>query len=717
MANMKRWIALVGVLSGCGSRSAPDEDCACGADWVCCPGGNVCALDVALCPLEEQSDLGVDGSAGLEPSGGSPDASTPAGDGGNPSVADGGDAAEDAGTGSAVDCATGRLCWYWPAGTGDDFLGVWGRSADDLWLTTDTGSLVHYDGEQLELVYQHPEPSSGGPLTGFLEPDGEPWLWFPINMNGRSEMMTYQHGWFLPDLAPALPPLHAMATAGRSVWAVGSEAAVEAWAYGGWSDKVSTGGAGHRSFDPGLNPKPDLVAVWGTSKLDVWGMDAKGVVYHGGRAVEVWSEHPDDDVSSADRSRQMRAIGIGGSAPDDVWAIHEDTALGTVFRHFDGSTWTRSVMPCSSNASSWGPRALPRVWSGAAGDLWVTGDHCRDVWHWDGAEWHLYPPVREREIRYDAVVHEMPWSDGRTVLMAGQRGSLARLTADGAWESLRDPGPRNVWALAVLGDDELYAAIDYDLVHMRDGEQTRLPETMQGEIPTSLHALGSSDLWMAGTIVGWSAYTGVFAHWDGERWDRVEHLDQPATIVAARGPEMWLQLDGGGMRYWRGDGWAALPLEGDVGAVATTAELTWYALRGEYAAEGDRPATLYRQEAGKEPVALPWPWRGVEVSSLFAVGAELWVSGGTGMLHYDGAAWHTRALPERYGAGRAWGTEPDDLWFVGAALDGHRASVLHWDGVSFRRDVNGTPGRQVYSIGGSDRYVFLGSNGILRGRR
>ena len=66
--------------------------------------------------------------------------------------------------------------------------------------------------------------------------------------------------------------------------------------------------------------------------------------------------------------------GIGGSAPDDVWAVG-----GAGFLHWDGQTWQQAPSPAGASAVS----------AGARDDAWTVGG--AGFLHWDGQAWSQVP--------------------------------------------------------------------------------------------------------------------------------------------------------------------------------------------------------------------------------------------------------------------------------------------------------------------------------------
>jgi hypothetical protein len=178
---------------------------------------------------------------------------------------------------------------------------------------------------------------------------------------------------------------------------------------------------------------------------------------------------------------------------------------------------------------------------------------------------------------------------------------------------------------------------------------------------------------------------------------------------------LWLDTESGMRRYDIARGtFEPLPIATPIDAVSGNTDQVWIASR-----EGPDQYVLYRlRAAALERVVWPAELRGDE-PNLYARGDQLWAWSlwyDQALQRWDGQRWQRIPLSSPTMSIEAWGSATDDLWFVGEDYDRHPV-ILHWDGVRLTQDVAGIPGQGVHAISGSARYIYLGSNGILRGAR
>jgi hypothetical protein len=81
-----------------------------------------------------------------------------------------------------------------------------------------------------------------------------------------------------------------------------------------------------------------LHAVWALDDDHVWVMDEQGASYASDFANQRWTLHRDPSVHA--QRQELSAVGLWGTGPQDVWAIHEEREFSSgahriVFRHFD----------------------------------------------------------------------------------------------------------------------------------------------------------------------------------------------------------------------------------------------------------------------------------------------------------------------------------------------------------------------------------------------
>lgn len=164
------------------------------------------------------------------------------------------------------------------------------------------------------------------------------------------------------------------------------------------------------------------------------------------------------------------------------------------------------------------------------------------------------------------------------------------------------------------------------------------------------------------------------------------------------------------MRY-DGHAWARVSLGVDV------PRLHWIYGFGhdDLTAVGDQGTVVHWD--GHTWAVQPTPTRDPIWGVWGAARNDLWAVGGSGdgtappvMLHYDGAAWTSVAIPTLMRAGvsaffKVWGTGPDNVYVVG-----QRGVVLHRTGGAWREELAGVSGDLV-SIWGTDPQHILAVGG------
>jgi alpha-tubulin suppressor-like RCC1 family protein len=181
-----------------------------------------------------------------------------------------------------------------------------------------------------------------------------------------------------------------------NAWAVGSSAAsgstftqslIEHWSGGHWTVVPSP--------DPGISNT--LTAIGGTGPNDLWAVGwfensteqfiAMLLLHWNGTA---WSFTTPPSEGGIQLAEAVTAI-----TPDDVWVVG-DTATETVSAHWDGTSWTQVATPILTSKDS--DNHLTGVMALGANDIWATGyeGNVNDqlfslpyVLHWTGSSWTL----------------------------------------------------------------------------------------------------------------------------------------------------------------------------------------------------------------------------------------------------------------------------------------------------------------------------------------
>lgn len=215
---------------------------------------------------------------------------------------------------------------------------------------------------------------------------------------------------------------------------------------------------------------------------------------------------------------------IGGSGPDDVWAVGRN-----VLQHFDGTAWI-SVTPPRADAS------LNSVTVLSPDDAWVGGtvpdrrsgyDRTAHPFlaHWDGTSWSRvgvpHPRTDARVASVSASSSSDVWAVGSAAASTTERGGTFALHFDGTrWHRVKSP---NRGAENALSGVVTASATEAWAVGHRDGY----------------------------TRAGSAVWRTLIERWDGTRWEVVaspndSDLDNYLTSVAIGDGITWaLGGDGG----------------------------------------------------------------------------------------------------------------------------------------------------------------------------
>ncbi|MDB4967798.1 MAG: hypothetical protein JWN44_3487 [Myxococcales bacterium] len=272
----------------------------------------------------------------------------------------------------------------------DDHGAIWSSSGDDQWsLAQDTG----FDGAGLNAVTGDSGQNlfAGGWSRQLWHSSdaGRSWALVPTSKAIRINALGLANGVLIVG---AEEGLYSSRDGGRSLVAAGgvTDPVNGVYAHG---DAVYAVGVNqttslvtaYTSRDAGLTFRAvalDQIHRWTTG--GIWS-DGAGTVFLDGNAMEppgvpakdatqlgyVAVSH-DDGASfvSQELSPPMLLVRAWGTSASDVWI----SGVGRQLAHFDGTTWTRSVLPGTSPPDgSW--TTLSSIWGTAADDIYVGGDH------------------------------------------------------------------------------------------------------------------------------------------------------------------------------------------------------------------------------------------------------------------------------------------------------------------------------------------------------
>jgi hypothetical protein len=483
----------------------------------------------------------------------------------------------------------------------------------------------------------------------------------------------------------------------------------------------------------GIPASTQLRGFWGTSSGSIWaaGTDTR----------------PDPNTGGPIRSgRVFRATGttwtiqhtgqdfatdfwdVSGTSDTDVWVA------GTQIIHYDGATWTPSLVPADLSVFTAIWAANPTsVFAGTnAGGLWrhdgsnwqqestdngfkvtdIWGTSPTDVWavdeggfvrHWNGSAW-------TQSTRFGAALHGVRGTSATNVWVGGA-GILAQWNG-GGWFSL-DPATTAIGSIRGIW---LSAATSGWFVTTQGVLSELRPEgwTTHWDSPGIFTdvAGSASDAWVCG-------HRGTIQHLNGGTWrtERLPRSDACGSVTARSTTDVLAGgvslLFGTPSIYYRFNGstWTVNPT-----GAAQSFEDMWTTPDGQsYAVDGT--ATVYRFDgAGWVEMPTGSPQR---LHSIWASGPnDVFAAGELGtVMHYDGASWTKLATGTTGALQAVWGASSTNVFFVGSDLNG--GLVLRYNGTSFSAanptsrgltSVHGRSPNEVYAVGAGGTIIrFNGS--------
>src|SRR6202011_1800170 len=123
-------------------------------------------------------------------------------------------------------------------------------------------------------------------------------------------------------------------------------------------------------FDPDGTPtrtypvpdNNDVVALWGSSAMDVWAAGYNQVLLHFDGLA--WSQPPLGQASGS----TYRFSLLAGSGPQDVWLIGEDVNSALHGYRYDGAKWGEVTLPAGLPSGT-----IHCLWVSPQGQVWIGG--------------------------------------------------------------------------------------------------------------------------------------------------------------------------------------------------------------------------------------------------------------------------------------------------------------------------------------------------------
>jgi hypothetical protein len=464
---------------------------------------------------------------------------------------------------------------------------VWGLRRDDLWASA--GNLMHWDGQ----------------------------IWRVMDLDGGRGRVGISAVW---------------GSAPDDVWAVGAGGVDRADPqnppgprYAAWSRIYHWDGrAWSLAYaDPDQDDGPTgsaLLAVWGSSKTDVWAVGASGRVLHWDGSE--WKRQPDVP-------KQRHLVHLMGGGPKDLWASGTDDRSAQYLLHWDGTAW-------SEQAGRGGP-----LWVGGPGDVW-TAPQRKLIERWDGCRWSSGMGGVSIGV-FDF------WANSASDVWAVGDNTVAHW--DGTSWKEGPPAPGGfLQAVSGIAPDDLWVAGQETLAHW-DGTSWRRfdppikvtnadggpQEVPQKTVYRDLWSSARNDVWLTG-----SDSRGTFlAHWDGQRWSIVtETFGEIEPLWGSAPDDLWRtggHFEAAGlMHHWDGTTWTRSVIPG---ATASCRAVTGTS-RSDVSVFCDR--TLFHHDGATWTPVTDVPREfDLDPGPVAAVGSRaLWVLDGEGILwKWQDAAW------------------------------------------------------------------------------
>jgi hypothetical protein len=262
-------------------------------------------------------------------------------------------------------------------------------------------------------------------------------------------------------------------------------------------------------------------------------------------------------------------------SPTDLWAVGSYERATRKFasfplaEHYDGTSWSRVVLPTPSKRVEHG---LDAVSATSAKDVWAVGwigslsrrgrtnssGHTL-IEHFDGKGWKVMPSVRARGSELLGVAALTPrnaWAVGLLAVKRIYSRPLIEHWDGSAWHRVASPNPRGsedaLVAIAARSARDIWAVGNYRsrgetqplVLHWNGHGWKQLATPSRGGSFSGVAVLGAKDAWAVG-----AGRTGPLTeHWNGRAW-RVVSVRLPAgssainsslsTVSASSSTDVW----------------------------------------------------------------------------------------------------------------------------------------------------------------------------------
>ncbi|WP_394821710.1 hypothetical protein [Pendulispora albinea] len=593
-------------------------------------------------------------------------------------------------------CTADGWCWVNPSVPNVSLSGIWGSSPDDVWMSGERGTLLHWDGSRLRSFdggtsekilavwgFGRNDVWAVGTAGTILHWTGSAWSTAPSPTTARLQsiwgsapddiwaagpkILLHYDGkqWTVDPSGNAAELYHLQGRGKNDILAIGT------YPTGGYDNHVL-----HWDGTRWWPKWPVIRAFFGASAADVWAVGSGGSTQR--RTSGTWK-----DVASATRYPLQAGW---ASAPNDVWAV---AAKGTIV-HFDGSAWSAAAVPTTKD--------LYGIWGTSANNVWAVGDNTT-LLHWNGSSWTLTPLPKPPSLEGYAIYSISGSSADNIWAAAGYNGYLHFNGSAWSWSSAS--APQTVW---IRGRDEGWACCETGYAGHMTYSMSRLVNgkwvSTENDIPVSqFWGASANDIWAAGASN---------AHYDGTKWSfdtGWRDVRTPYSVWGTSAADIWVGGTVGGIARRQGTGWQMEVPNGPESLASYVYEIS--------------PANKWGIESGRIARWDGTAWKAAippyaSYSALWGASpTDLWAVGRGTILRFDEA--HQQTMESRVTSETLFGAHvngPNDILFVGA-----KGTVVRWDGTRALAASSGTTNdlRRAWASGPSDAWLVGAKGTVLHG--
>ncbi|MCB9852610.1 MAG: hypothetical protein H6819_05905 [Phycisphaerales bacterium] len=263
--------------------------------------------------------------------------------------------------------------------SGDDYDGIWGSSAGDIWVVGANGRIVHSDG----LTWSVRASSTDHRFSGIRGTSAND-VFATVDQNndiggidfGYGEIYHYDASSWSEVMSTTDPMRDVWASAPNDVYAVGLASELRHFDGNTWTKLP-------------ISQDMDLEGIWGSAANDIYLVGFNndtnsGVVIHYDGAG--WT-------TMALPSATGRLRCVWGSGPADVFVFGDEASLW----NFNGTSWHLLVGPTATLPSEFGG-AVNAVWGTGPDNVYAVGNDGKML-HYDGSYWERLSSGTTQDLR------------------------------------------------------------------------------------------------------------------------------------------------------------------------------------------------------------------------------------------------------------------------------------------------------------------------------